>query len=108
MIAGVCVLPPFVAAFEGQIGQIPYAACKAGIVGMTSVTARDLVSKLIRVCTIAPGIFDTPLLGRRPQHILDSLTAAVRTPVGSADRQNSQPSRCTLWITDAQRRNDPP
>jgi NAD(P)-dependent dehydrogenase (short-subunit alcohol dehydrogenase family) len=77
---GVCVLTASVAAFEGQIGQIPYAASKAGVVGMTLVAARDLASKLIRVCTIAPGTFDTPLLARRPQHILDSLGAAVPHP----------------------------
>ena len=61
---GACVMTASVAAFEGQIGQIPYAASKAGVVGMTIVAARDLASKLIRVNTIAPGIFDTPLLGR--------------------------------------------
>jgi NAD(P)-dependent dehydrogenase (short-subunit alcohol dehydrogenase family) len=77
---GVCVLTASVAAFEGQIGQIPYAASKAGVVGMTLVAARDLASKLIRVCTIAPGTFDTPLLARRPQNILDSLAAAVPHP----------------------------
>jgi NAD(P)-dependent dehydrogenase (short-subunit alcohol dehydrogenase family) len=77
---GVCVLTASVAAFEGQIGQIPYAASKAGVVGVTLVAARDLASKLIRVCTIAPGTFDTPLLARRPQNILDSLAAAVPHP----------------------------
>ena len=61
---GVCVLTASVAAFEGQIGQIPYASSKAGIVGMTIVAARDLAGKGIRVCTIAPGTFDTPLLNR--------------------------------------------
>jgi NAD(P)-dependent dehydrogenase (short-subunit alcohol dehydrogenase family) len=77
---GVCILTASVAAFEGQIGQIPYAASKAGVVGMTLVAARDLASKFIRVCTIAPGTFDTPLLARRPQNILDSLAAAVPHP----------------------------
>lgn len=77
---GVCVLTASVAAFEGQIGQIPYAASKAGIVGMTLVAARDLASKLIRVCTIAPGTFDTPLLARLTPEVLESLAAAVPNP----------------------------
>src|SRR5438445_694031 len=61
---GVVILTASVAAFEGQIGQIPYASAKAGIVGMTLVAARDLAGKQIRVCTIAPGTFDQPLLAR--------------------------------------------
>jgi NAD(P)-dependent dehydrogenase (short-subunit alcohol dehydrogenase family) len=70
---GVCVLTASVAAFEGQIGQLPYASAKAGIVGLTLVVARDLASKLIRVMTIAPGTFDTPILARLPQNVRDSL-----------------------------------
>ncbi len=70
---GVCVLTASVAAWEGQIGQIPYASAKAGIVGLTLVAARDLASKLIRVMTIAPGTFDTPILARLPQNVRDSL-----------------------------------
>jgi len=70
---GVCVLTASVAAFEGQIGQLPYASSKAGIVGLTLVAARDLASKLIRVMTIAPGTFDTPILARLPQTVRDSL-----------------------------------
>jgi NAD(P)-dependent dehydrogenase (short-subunit alcohol dehydrogenase family) len=70
---GVCVLTASVAAFEGQIGQLPYASAKAGIVGLTLVAARDLSSKLIRVMTIAPGTFDTPILARLPQNVRDSL-----------------------------------
>jgi NAD(P)-dependent dehydrogenase (short-subunit alcohol dehydrogenase family) len=77
---GVCILTASIAAFEGQIGQIPYATSKAGIVGMTLVAARDLASKHIRVCTIAPGTFDTPLLGRLPEPVRDSLAAAVPHP----------------------------
>jgi NAD(P)-dependent dehydrogenase (short-subunit alcohol dehydrogenase family) len=77
---GVCVLTASVAAYEGQIGQIPYAASKAGIVGMTLVAARDLASKLIRVATIAPGLFDTPLLARLPDNVRDSLGASVPHP----------------------------
>ncbi|KAA9166468.1 SDR family NAD(P)-dependent oxidoreductase [Amycolatopsis acidicola] len=77
---GVCVLTASVAAFEGQIGQIPYASSKAGIVGMTLVAARDLAGKLIRVCTIAPGTFDTPLLARLSDDVRDSLGKAVPHP----------------------------
>jgi NAD(P)-dependent dehydrogenase (short-subunit alcohol dehydrogenase family) len=70
---GVCVLTASVAAWEGQIGQLPYASAKAGIVGLTLVAARDLASRLIRVTTIAPGTFDTPILSRLPQNVRDSL-----------------------------------
>ena len=77
---GVCVLTASVAAFEGQIGQIPYASSKAGIVGMTIVAARDLASKQIRVCTIAPGTFDTPLLARLPDDVKASLAKTVPHP----------------------------
>ncbi|MEU6008319.1 SDR family NAD(P)-dependent oxidoreductase [Streptomyces sp. NPDC047453] len=77
---GVVVLTASVAAFEGQIGQIPYASSKAGIVGMTLVAARDLASKNIRVCTIAPGTFDTPLLARLSEEVRGSLAATVPHP----------------------------
>jgi len=69
-----------VAAFEGQIGQIPYASAKAGVVGLTIVAARDLAGKNIRVCTIAPGTFDTPLLNRLSDDVRASLAAAVPHP----------------------------
>jgi NAD(P)-dependent dehydrogenase (short-subunit alcohol dehydrogenase family) len=77
---GVFILTASVAAYEGQIGQIPYASSKAGVVGMTIVAARDLASKGIRVCTIAPGLFDTPLLARLPENIKASLGASVPFP----------------------------
>jgi NAD(P)-dependent dehydrogenase (short-subunit alcohol dehydrogenase family) len=77
---GVIVLTASVAAWEGQIGQIPYAASKGGIVSMTLVAARDLASRLIRVCTIAPGVFDTPILGRFSDEIKGRLAAAVPHP----------------------------
>lgn len=77
---GVVVLTASVAAFEGQIGQIPYASAKAGIVGMTIVAARDLASHQIRVCTIAPGTFDTPILDRVKPEVKESLAAAVPHP----------------------------
>jgi NAD(P)-dependent dehydrogenase (short-subunit alcohol dehydrogenase family) len=82
---GVCVLTASVAAWEGQIGQIPYASAKAGIVGMTLVAARDLASRLIRVCTIAPGVFDTPILSRFSDEVKDSLAAQVPHPARLGD-----------------------
>ena len=77
---GVCVLTASVAAWEGQIGQIPYASAKAGIVGMTLVAARDLASKLIRVATIAPGVMDTPILDRIRPDVKEALEASVPHP----------------------------
>lgn len=77
---GAIVMTASVAAFEGQIGQIPYSATKAGIVGMTLVAARDLASRNIRVCTIAPGTMDTPLLARLRADVKASLEATVPNP----------------------------
>jgi len=77
---GAIVLTASVAAFEGQIGQLPYTASKAAIVGMTLNAARDLASKAIRVCTIAPGIMDTPLLARLRDDVRASLEASVPNP----------------------------
>ena len=77
---GVCVLTASVAAWEGQIGQIPYASAKAGVVGMTLVAARDLASKLIRVATIAPGLFETPILARLPEEVRNSLAESTLNP----------------------------
>lgn len=77
---GVIINSASVAAFEGQIGQAAYAASKGGIVGMTLPIARDLARYGIRVCTIAPGIFDTPLLGQLPEAVKASLGAQVPFP----------------------------
>jgi NAD(P)-dependent dehydrogenase (short-subunit alcohol dehydrogenase family) len=77
---GVCVLTASVAAFEGQIGQIPYSSAKAGVVGMTLVAARDLATRQIRVNTIAPGTFDTPILARLSDDVRASLASAVPHP----------------------------
>ncbi|MFI5956089.1 SDR family NAD(P)-dependent oxidoreductase [Cryptosporangium sp. NPDC051539] len=77
---GVLVSTASVAAFEGQIGQAAYSASKGGIVGMTLPIARDLASLKIRVCTIAPGLFDTPLLGSLPDNVRDALGAQVPHP----------------------------
>ena len=77
---GVLVNTASVAAFEGQIGQIAYSASKGGVVGMTITAARDLADKGIRVCTIAPGLFDTPLLGAMPEEQRAALGAQVPFP----------------------------
>jgi len=77
---GVIVNTASVAAFDGQIGQAAYSASKGGIVGMTLPIARDLADRLIRVVTVAPGTFDTPLLGTLPEGIRQSLGAQVPHP----------------------------
>jgi NAD(P)-dependent dehydrogenase (short-subunit alcohol dehydrogenase family) len=84
---GVIVNTASVAAFDGQIGQVAYASSKAGVVGMTLPAARDLAPAGIRVATIAPGIFDTPMLGLLPEEARAALSANVVFPkrLGSAD-----------------------
>jgi NAD(P)-dependent dehydrogenase (short-subunit alcohol dehydrogenase family) len=77
---GALVLTASVAAWEGQIGQMPYAASKAAIVGMTLCAARDLARRQIRVATIAPGVFDTPILGRFPAEVKQRLAESVPHP----------------------------
>jgi NAD(P)-dependent dehydrogenase (short-subunit alcohol dehydrogenase family) len=77
---GVIVNTASIAAFEGQVGQAAYSASKAGIVGLTICAARDLASALVRVCTIAPGTFDTPLLGRLDERLRQALADAVPNP----------------------------
>ena len=77
---GVFVLTASIAAWEAQIGQLPYAASKAGIVGMTLNAARDLAQRSIRVCTIAPGVFDTPILARFSDEIKAGLAAGIPHP----------------------------
>jgi NAD(P)-dependent dehydrogenase (short-subunit alcohol dehydrogenase family) len=77
---GACVLTSSVAAFEGQIGQAPYASSKAGVVGLTLVAARDLASKLVRVATIAPGVFDTPILDHIDPEVKAALEGGVPNP----------------------------
>ncbi|GGL15463.1 3-hydroxyacyl-CoA dehydrogenase [Nocardia jinanensis] len=77
---GVIINTASVAAYEGQIGQAAYSASKGGVVGMTLPIARDLASLLIRVNTIAPGLFKTPLLGTLPDEAQKSLGAQVPHP----------------------------
>ena len=77
---GVIVMTASIAAYDGQIGQIAYAASKGGVVGMTLPAARDLAANRIRVCTIAPGLFDTPLLAGLPEEARAALGAQVPHP----------------------------
>jgi NAD(P)-dependent dehydrogenase (short-subunit alcohol dehydrogenase family) len=77
---GVCLNTASIAAFDGQIGQIAYSASKGGVVGMTLPAARDLAQYGIRVNTIAPGLFDTPLLAALPEEARTKLGAGVPFP----------------------------
>jgi len=77
---GIVINTASVAGYEGQIGQTPYASAKAGVIGLTLPAARDLASWGIRVCTIAPGIFDTPLLRTLPPDALEMLGKQVPFP----------------------------
>ena len=77
---GVCVNTASIAAYDGQIGQVAYAASKGGIVAMTLPAARDLAEAGIRVCAIAPGIFDTPLLAALPHAAREALGTQVPHP----------------------------
>jgi NAD(P)-dependent dehydrogenase (short-subunit alcohol dehydrogenase family) len=69
-----------IAAFDGQIGQIAYASSKAGVVGLTLPAARDLASVGVRVVTIAPGTFDTPMLAMLPESQRQGLAAGIPFP----------------------------
>ncbi|RDI17301.1 SDR family NAD(P)-dependent oxidoreductase [Pseudacidovorax intermedius] len=77
---GVMMFTASVAAFDGQVGQQAYSASKGGLVGMTLPMARDLAQHGIRVCTVAPGIFATPLLLELPEPVQQSLAAAIPFP----------------------------
>jgi 3-hydroxyacyl-CoA dehydrogenase/3-hydroxy-2-methylbutyryl-CoA dehydrogenase len=77
---GVCINTASIAAYDGQIGQIAYAASKGGIVGMTLPAARDMASRGVRVVTIAPGLFDTPLLAALPEEARTALGEGIPFP----------------------------
>ena len=77
---GVMVFTASVAAFDGQVGQQAYSASKAGVAGMTLPMARDLAQHGIRVCTIAPGLFATPLMATLPEAVQQSLAASIPFP----------------------------
>ena len=77
---GVCVNTASIAAWDGQIGQVAYAASKGGVVGLTLPAARDMASRGVRVVTIAPGLFDTPLLAALPEEQREALGAGIPFP----------------------------
>jgi NAD(P)-dependent dehydrogenase (short-subunit alcohol dehydrogenase family) len=77
---GVCISTASIAAYDGQIGQIAYSASKGGIVGLTLPAARDLAQSGVRVCAIAPGLFDTPLLAGLPEEARNALGGQVPFP----------------------------
>jgi NAD(P)-dependent dehydrogenase (short-subunit alcohol dehydrogenase family) len=77
---GVLIQTASIAAYDGQIGQVAYSASKGGVVGLTLPVARELAAQLIRVVTIAPGLFETPMLAGLPQEAQDSLGASVPHP----------------------------
>jgi 3-hydroxyacyl-CoA dehydrogenase/3-hydroxy-2-methylbutyryl-CoA dehydrogenase len=77
---GVCINTASIAAFDGQIGQVAYSASKGGIVGITLPAARDLASRGVRVMTIAPGLFDTPLLAALPEEARAELGRQIPFP----------------------------
>lgn len=77
---GVCVMTASIAAYDGQIGQVAYAASKGGVVSLTLPAARDLAGRGIRVNTIAPGLFDTPLLAALPEEQREALGAGIPFP----------------------------
>ena len=77
---GVMLFTASVAAFDGQVGQQAYSASKAGLAGMTLPMARDLAQHAIRVCTVAPGLFATPLMQELPEAVQQSLAASIPFP----------------------------
>ncbi len=77
---GVMLFTASVAAFDGQVGQQAYSASKAGLAGMTLPMARDLAQHAIRVCTVAPGLFATPLMKELPEAVQQSLAASIPFP----------------------------
>lgn len=84
---GVIINTASIAAFDGQVGQVAYAASKAALVGMTLPIARDLAEDGIRICTIAPGLFNTPMMAGLPEQVRDSLGKTVPFPsrLGESD-----------------------
>ncbi|MDH4990833.1 SDR family NAD(P)-dependent oxidoreductase [Aquamicrobium lusatiense] len=100
---GVIVNTASVAAYDGQVGQAAYSASKGGVVGMTLPIARDLARSGIRVCTIAPGIFKTPMMAAMPQEVQDLLGAAV--PFPSRLGEPAEYAALALHIVDNQMLN---
>ncbi len=90
---GVIVNTASVAAFDGQVGQAAYSASKAGVVGMTLPIARDIARFGIRICTIAPGIFETPMMAAMPDNVRESLAQQIPFP-----SRFGQPSEYALLV----------
>merc|ERR1711991_1288284 len=95
-LRGVVVHTASVAAFDGQMGQTAYSASKGAIVGMTLPMARDLAQSGVRVCTIAPGIFKTPMVAGMPQKIQDALGAQVPFPSRLGDPDEFAQMACAI------------
>ena len=90
---GVVVNTASIAGIEGQIGQVAYSSSKGGVIGMTLPAARDLMKNGVRVVTIAPGTFDTPLLAGLPENVREALAAGIPFP-----RRLGQPSEYGAWV----------
>ena len=105
---GAVVMTASIAAFDGQIGQTAYSASKGGVVGLTLPAARDLARLGIRVCTIAPGLFDTPLLAGLPEEARQALGARVPFPSTARAARGVRAARLPdRREPDAERRDDP-
>ena len=106
---GVCINTASIAAWDGQIGQVAYAASKGGVVGLTLPAARDMAGRGVRVVTIAPGLFDTPLLAALPEEQREALGAGIPFPLQARPTRGVRPARLRdRREHDAQRRGDPP
>jgi NAD(P)-dependent dehydrogenase (short-subunit alcohol dehydrogenase family) len=97
---GVIVCTASVAAFDGQIGQVAYAASKGAVVGMTLPAARDLSKVGVRVMTIAPGTFDTPMLATLPEDARKALAAAIPNPSRLGDPREYAALVCAIAEND--------
>jgi NAD(P)-dependent dehydrogenase (short-subunit alcohol dehydrogenase family) len=82
---GVCINTASIAAFEGQVGQVAYAASKAGVAGLTLPVARELADRAVRVVAVAPGLFETPMLAGLPAAARESLAGTVPYPARLGD-----------------------
>ena len=105
---GVCINTASIAAWDGQIGQVAYAASKGGVVGLTLPAARDMAGRGVRVNTIAPGLFDTPLLGALPEEQRQALGRGHPLPAAPRPARGVRPARLPdRREHDAERRGDP-
>jgi NAD(P)-dependent dehydrogenase (short-subunit alcohol dehydrogenase family) len=95
---GVMMFTASVAAFDGQVGQQAYSASKGGLVGMTLPMARDLAQHAIRVCTVAPGLFATPLMKELPEAVQQSLAASIPFPPRLGKPQEFAELACHIVI----------